>query len=454
MEPEPQESTPSRAVPGARAHSKIFPWAVFALIFGLMMSDYMSRQVLSSVFPVLKAEWDLSDSQLAALTSVVALMVGVLALPMSLLADRWGRVRSVVLMAVLWSFATVLCAAASNYTQLLGARFLIGFGEAAYASVGMAVMLGVFAPRLHASLSGSFLGAAFFGSVVGVALGGVLADRLGWRAAFLVMAAFGMTLIVLFRLVVNENRLARYAADQPTVGAAGSGGGRAPISSLFTNASLMCAYVGAGLQFFVSGVFLAWLPSYFNRYHGMDAASAGLAASVFVLLIGAGTVLCGIAADRIGRRRPERRWTAAIVNAAVAMVCLMIGFHLENGPTQLVLLGIGAFFCSGFSGATTAVVASLSHPSIHASSFGVGTLANNVFGLALGPVVVGMLSDRLGLLGALQWVPLASVASIALLALGMKLYPAGLRKLASVPLRNSQPAPAAAPDALAPSPSA
>lgn len=450
MEPEPQEPKPSRAVPATGARSKIFPWAVFALIFGLMMSDYMSRQVLSSVFPVLKAEWDLSDSQLAALTSVVALMVGVLALPMSLLADRWGRVRSVVLMAVLWSFATVLCAAASSYTQLLGARFLIGFGEAAYASVGLAVMLGVFAPRLHASLSGAFLGAAFFGSVIGVALGGILADRLGWRAAFLIMAAFGMTLIILFRAVVNENRLARYAPDQPTAGAPGTVGGRAPISSLFTNASLMCAYVGAGVQFFVSGVLLAWLPSYFNRYHDMDAAGAGLAASAFVLLIGAGTVLCGVAADRIGRRRPARRWSAAIAYAAIAMVCLMIGFQLENGPVQLVLLGIGAFFCSGFSGATTAVVASLSHPSIHASSFGVGTLANNVFGLALGPVVVGVLSDRLGLLGALQWVPLASVVSIVVLALGLKLYPAGLRKLAAMQTRGA-PAVPAAPDAMAPS---
>ncbi|CRK52834.1 Major facilitator transporter [Rhodococcus sp. RD6.2] len=453
MELETQESPPSREVSGAGAHSKIFPWAVFALIFGLMMSDYMSRQVLSSVFPVLKAEWDLSDSQLAALTSVVALMVGVLALPMSLLADRWGRIRSVVLMAVMWSVATVLCAAASNYTQLLGARFLIGFGEAAYASVGLAVMLGVFAPRLHASLSGAFLGAAFFGSVIGVALGGILADRLGWRAAFLIMAAFGMTLVILFRVVVNENRLARYAPDQPTVGAPSAVSGRAPISSLFTNASLTCAYVGAGVQFFVSGVLLAWLPSYFNRYHDMDAAGAGLAASVFVLLIGAGTVLCGIAADRLGRRRPERRWSAAIAYAAIAMVCLMIGFQLENGPIQLVLLGIGAFFCSGFSGATTAVVASLSHPSIHASSFGVGTLANNVFGLALGPVVVGMLSDRLGLLGALQWVPLASVVSIVLLALGMKLYPAGLRKLASVQTRRTH-AVLVAPDVHAPTASA
>jgi MFS family permease len=452
MEPEAQSPAAEPASGGSR--SKIFPWLVFALIFGLMMSDYMSRQVLSSVFPVLKAEWDLSDSQLAALTSVVALMVGVLALPMSLLADRWGRVRSVVLMAVMWSVATVLCAAAGNYTQLLGARFLIGFGEAAYASVGLAVMLGVFAPRLHASLSGAFLGAAFFGSVIGVALGGVLADHLGWRAAFLIMAAFGMTLVILFRIVVSENRLARHRADQTTHGARSSESGRAPVSSLFTNASLVCAYVGAGLQFFVSGVLLAWLPSYFNRYHDMDASSAGLAASVFVLLIGAGTVLCGIAADRFGRRRPERRWSAAIAYAVIAMVCLMIGFQLDNGPTQLALLGIGAFFCSGFSGATTAVVASLSHPSVHASAFGVGTLANNVFGLALGPLVVGLLSDRLGLLGALQWVPLAYVVSIVVLVAGMRLYPAGLRKLASVRLQNSHAAPGAPTGELAPSASA
>ncbi|MET4610393.1 MFS family permease [Rhodococcus sp. PvR044] len=448
MELEPQESAPSREVPGAGNRSTIYPWVVFALILGLMMSDYMSRQVLSSVFPVLKAEWHLSDSQLAGLTSVVALTVGVLALPISLLADRWGRVRSVVVMAGMWSAATILCAAAGNYAQLFGARFLIGFGEAAYASVGMAVILGVFSPRLHASLSGSVIGAGFLGSVVGVALGGILADRLGWRGAFLIMAAFGLCLVILFRILVNEQRLARHAADQQIPGTRAPGNGRAPISSLFTNASLTCAYVGAGMQFFVAGVLLAWLPSYFNRYHDMAAADAGLAASVFVLLIGAGTVLCGIAADRIGRRRPERRWSAAIAYGAISMVCLMIGFQLDNGPAQLTLIGIGAFFCSGFTGATTAVVASLSHPSIQASAFGVGTLANNVFGLALGPLVVGMMSDRLGLLGALQWVPLASVLSIVVLVLGVRLYPAGLRKLASVALKTSGETSEAPADAL------
>ena len=53
----------------------------FALAFGLLLSDYMSRQVLSAVFPILKADWDLSDSHLASLSSVVALMVGLFDVP-------------------------------------------------------------------------------------------------------------------------------------------------------------------------------------------------------------------------------------------------------------------------------------------------------------------------------------------------------------------------------------
>ena len=69
---------------------KFFPWVVFFLTFGLLLSDYMSRQVLSSVFPFLKVEWALTDTQLGALTSVVALTVGLLAVPLSLLGDRWG----------------------------------------------------------------------------------------------------------------------------------------------------------------------------------------------------------------------------------------------------------------------------------------------------------------------------------------------------------------------------
>ena len=50
--------------PPAAHPSRLFPWLVFALTFGLLLSDYMSRQVLSAVFPFLKVEWTLTDTQL------------------------------------------------------------------------------------------------------------------------------------------------------------------------------------------------------------------------------------------------------------------------------------------------------------------------------------------------------------------------------------------------------
>ena len=60
VDPAPTEAPTKKA-------RRLFPWLVFALTFGLLLSDYMSRQVLSSVFPFLKVEWALTDTQLGGL---------------------------------------------------------------------------------------------------------------------------------------------------------------------------------------------------------------------------------------------------------------------------------------------------------------------------------------------------------------------------------------------------
>lgn len=418
--------------PGA---SKVYPWVVFILAFALLLSDYMSRQVLSSVFPFLKAEWGLSDSRLASLSSVVALMVGLLTFPLSLLADRWGRVKSLVLMAALWSLATILCAVAANYGELLGARFLVGVGEAAYGSVGIAVVLSVFAPHLRASLSGAFMAGGSFGSVVGVALGGVIAVHLGWRWSFAAMGIVGLVLVGLYRAFVTEGKLARYRQDvaAPSGGEpAKSDGYRAPLSSLFATPAVICAYVGSGLQMFVAAVLLAWTPSFFNRYYGMTPDKAGGLASIFVLLIAVGMVSCGIITDRVSRRHPGRKWTTSITYCVASAVLLTTGFWLGSGPVQLVLLGVGAFFSAGTSGPAVAMVVNLTHPTVRASACGSLTVSNSLLGLALGPVVVGILADRIGLLGALRVAPIVLLAAAAVLLVGQRWYPAGLRHLAAL----------------------
>ncbi|MEU4312317.1 MFS transporter [Nocardia sp. NPDC024068] len=426
-------AVPVRALTGSPpGRRRIYPWVVFALAFGLLLADYMSRQVLSAIFPFLKTEWLLSDSQLASLTSVVALMVGLLTLPLSMVADRWGRTRSLVLMAVLWSAATLLCAVAVSYEQMLGARFLVGVGEAAYGSVGIAVVLSVFAPRVHAALGGAFMAGGSFGSVLGVALGGVIAVQLGWRWSFATMAVFGLILALLFRVVVTEAKLDRYATDPVSGGPSGVDTTRAPVSTLFTNPAVLCAYIGSGLQIFTAAVLLSWMPSFFNRHYDLAPDKAGLVASVVVLFVGAGMVGCGFLTDRVGRADMSRKWTTAIVFCLTSLLCLTIGFGLGTGPAQLILIGIGAFFSGGSSGPTAAMVANLTHPSVRASAFGTLTLANSLLGLALGPFVVGVLADHIGLTAALRLAPLPYLLAIAAFVVGKRVYPAGLRRLAAL----------------------
>src|SRR6516165_2943042 len=148
-----------------------YAWAAFAILFGLMLVDYVDRQVVVSMFSHLKAEWSLSDSQLGGLVSVVSITVALGAVPLSLIADRWSRVKSIFLMALIWSLATISCAFAASYLQLLGARSIVGLGEAAYGTVGAAMLASLFPLRMRSTVLGAFLAAGMIGSVAGVVVG-------------------------------------------------------------------------------------------------------------------------------------------------------------------------------------------------------------------------------------------------------------------------------------------
>jgi MFS family permease len=419
-------------IPATQADVRGYAWVVFALTVGLLLSDYMSRQVLNAVFPLLKASWNLSDTQLGSLSSVVALMVGVLTFPLSVLADRWGRVKSIVLMAALWSLATLGCALATNFGEMLVARAFVGIGEAAYGSVGIAVVLSIFPARLRATLAGTFMAGGAFGSVLGMALGGTVAAHLGWRAAFGAMAAVGVVLVIVYRFLVTEARLA--PLQSPGVNRQAQGLGvrlslSALMKGLFSTKSVVCAYVGSGIHLLVPAAMWAWMPSFLNRYYGMPVGKAAMSAAVFVLITGLGMVVCGNLADRLSKRARERKWLAAIAFCLTCFTLLAIGLRLPAGPMQLVVIGVGMFFSAGGSGPSGAMVANLTPPSIHASAFATLTLANNLLGLAPAAILTGILADRIGLLGALQLVPLAPLVAAIAFFIGKRNYAGDLDRL-------------------------
>ena len=131
-------------------------WFAFAMTLALMLFDYLDRQVIVSLFPHMKQDWGLSDTQLGALVSIVSVTVALGALPVALFADRNGRVRSIVVMATIWSLSTISCMFTRSYGQLLAARALIGLGEAGYGSAGAALIASHFPARMRSALMGGF----------------------------------------------------------------------------------------------------------------------------------------------------------------------------------------------------------------------------------------------------------------------------------------------------------
>ena len=209
-------------------------------------------------------------------------------------------------MAVIWSLATLGSAVAANYgPDDARPGSSSGVGEAAYGSVGLAVVLTVFAADRRASLTGAFMAGGSFGSVLGVCLGGVLAAHFGWRWSFGAMALVGLVLRGAVPACWSTTR--KLARNQHRRQRAGTGTGVRPpqarqAAHAVSTPSVICAYLGSGLQLFIAGSLFAWMPSYLNRAYGLAPDKAGVAAAGFILLMGVGMIVCGMVTDRLTRR--------------------------------------------------------------------------------------------------------------------------------------------------------
>ncbi|SAL06206.1 major facilitator transporter [Caballeronia calidae] len=412
----------AETIPTTRASARAYAWVVFALMFCLLLSDYMSRQALNALFPILKTQWALSDTHLGTISSIVPFTVGLLTLPFSIFADRWGRVKSIALMVALWSVATLGCAIASTYEEMLVARFFVGVGEAAYGSVGIAILVNIFPKHMRSSIAGGFTSAAAFGSVLGVSLSGVIATHFGWRWSMGIMAIFGFALLVVYCCVVSEKRLER--AHPNDVESVSYGSAKLPlpelIAAIFPSRSVFCAYLGCALQVFIQGTLFVWLPSYLNRYWNMSVSQAALTAAGLVLVSGLGQLMCGVITDRVCGGSSLKRWNMAATYCLALGVLLTIAFRVPQGSLQLALLGAAVFFLASSFGTCSPIVAGATSPAIHGSAFATLTLFNNILGLAAGPFLTGAAADAFGLKDALHWLPLLAVLPFAVFMLGRR----------------------------------
>ena len=413
-------------------------WFAFAMTFALMLFDYIDRQVIVSLFPYIKSAWSLSDTQLGSLVSVVSVTVALGALPVALLADRTSRIKSIVAMATAWSLASISCMFARNFGQLFAARALVGVGEAGYGSVGAALIASIFPARLRGSLLAAFFAAGSLGSVIGVLLGGMIAARWGWQAAFGVVGVPGLVLALLYLKVRDYKTVAL----TPTLDAATGSTGSAAMfiaKALVRSRTMLWVCLGGAAQLIVVSALWSWLPSFLNRFHGVAASQAGGRAALVVLLGAAGAVVWGSVVDRAGARRARNKLYVMALLCIATLAVLVPTFAATQGAglsagSQFALIALGGFLMTCTVGPVSAIVIDVIHPGVRATGASVLALFQNLLGLAVGPIVTGALSDRFGLESALTLVPLFGALAAAFFMLAARTYEGDIHQVESVPI--------------------
>jgi MFS transporter, Spinster family, sphingosine-1-phosphate transporter len=394
----------------AASVTRRYAWTVSGMAFALMTMDFIDRQIVVSAFPYLSAEWGLSDTQLGALVSVVSVTVAVGAFPIALVVDRWSRVKAVAVMGATWSLATLAGGFAQNFAQLFAARAVVGAGEAGYAPAAGALLATVFPASRRATVLGAFQAAAPLGTVLGLVLGGIVAARWGWRAAFGVFAIPGLVLAVAF-LRLRDYRTVRLTRPDGARRRL-----RATVAELFRARSGVAAVFGGAFGLMVLSTLYTWLPTYLIRSHGLAPERAAVLTAGVVLAGLFGSIAFARLADAIGARDPRGRLRVPAALSVVTLVLLTVAFAvLPPGPLQIALLLAGGTTVTASVGPVAAVATDVVQVGLRATAISTVAVVQNLFGLAVGPLLTGLLADRYGLPAALAVMPAAcGVAALVL----------------------------------------
>lgn len=367
---------------------------------------YLDRQVVNILAEPIKNELHLSDSALGLLTGLAfALFYTLLGLPVARLADRFDRSRIISISLFVWSSCTALSGLASSYVSLLLLRIGVGIGEAGCNPPATSLIADVVPRHRRASAMSIFALGNPIGSLLGLAVGGIIAATLGWRAAFLIAGLPGIALALLAWLTLPEPRRDRkQAEDVPTIGEAFREFGGKPTFWLLGLGAAMMAFVHYGN--------IAFYSSFFLRNHADGLASSvvwahdatgidlpplallGIALGLMMGVFGAlGIVAGGKIADRVGARNPAAYMTAPFVAAAAQVPFCIMGLFVENVWLALGLFCVPAFLTTIWFGPVMAVAAGLVGPRVRSTSGAMLQLIINLIGLGLGPLSIGILSD-------------------------------------------------------------
>ena len=422
--------------------------ALLALVY---IFSFIDRQVLSILLEPIKHEFGASDTQMGLLTGLAfGLIYALLGIPVGRMADTQNRRNIVAVCCGIWSLATAACGFATQYWHMLIARMSVAVGEAGGMAPSISIVSDSYPPKMRSFAISLFMMGPNLGTLLGLVIGGMVAQYYGWRSVFLAFGIPGVVLALLVFLFVKEPVRGAYEAPKakPVTDA--------PRESMFKQVSRLfgmkplryiCLACGmAGIAGYGYGV---WAPSFFIRIHGMSIAHAGL---VFGLASGLGAVFgamfCGKLSDKLTQRDP--RWqirlaaigTFLAVPAGIAVFFWPVSdFWMVSSikvPYAMAFALIFGFFASWFATLSYSAVSQMVQASERSVAAALLNLFITLLGVGMGPLVTGVLSDYFakthgteGLRWALMGVTSLLLFTVLFFALAVNPYKQRLQQLQS-----------------------
>lgn len=388
------------------AHGWRSHYALLVLLFVYTMS-FIDRQIMGILVEPIKREFGASDTAMGLLTGLAfALFYCVLAIPFGRYADRANRRNFVAYCCAAWSVMTALCGMATGFWTLALARMGVAVGEAGGGAPSISMIADHYPPQQRGRAMSIYMLGPQLGILLGLAVGGWIAQHYGWRAAFLTMSVPGLVAAFLLRFTAVEPRRGTWeaaagAAPAPPTESLGLVLRDLWASSAFkhiTLAVMLMAFIGYGI-----GI---WTPAFLVRSHGMTLQGAG---AIMGIVGGtsavSGALASGWLCDVLARRDPRWRLGVPLLGCLLTLPtglafylmpaggAWMIGsFALPHAIAFYVLFGFTAVW---WTAPVYAVLAELIVPHRRATALAVFNLVITLLGGGLGPLAVGMLSDLL-----------------------------------------------------------
>ena len=364
-----------------------------ALLFGLNFMNFYDRQVVGAIGERLKAEWQLSDGQLGALTTAFILLYAVVGVPLGRWADR-GRRRVILgLGAIVWSLFTALSGMAWGFASLFLFRIGVGVGEASCAPAANSLLGDLFPSEQRSRAISIFMLGLPLGTGASFLVSGTIVQLTGgWRPALFVAALPGILLGLLAFLLPEPARGAAEGRVSKAPVLAGSA-----IGAILRIATLRWIMLSGALINLILYALAAFLSSFLIRYHGLDIGTASRFNGALVGIAGSiGMLAGGWLGDRVARRGAERRLLLAAGTLLLAAPATWLALRQPPGAVWACMLFMfpGILLLYTYYSTVYATIQEVVEPARRATAMAVYFLVF-YFATALGLYGFGVLSDLL-----------------------------------------------------------